>query len=272
MKVWLNGDLADAGAVIRFDDRGFTLGDGLFETLAVRDGDPVWVEAHLRRLRHGCESLAFPLTYPNDALREAMAATIAANGVVHGVLRLTVTRGPARRGLLPPEIAAPTVLMTVEATSLAPPAAARVVIAKECRRNEQSVLSRIKSLNYLEGILAALEASRRGADDALLLNMAGNLAEGTVSNLFAVRDGRVVTPPIADGALPGVMRAMVLDVLDGEERSLRPEDLTGASEVFLTNSAGIRPVIAIDGRPVGAGRSGRIWASLGGLVLGRPNP
>lgn len=272
MKVWLNGDVTEAGTVIRFDDRGFTLGDGLFETLAVRDGEPVLVEAHLRRLRHGCESLVFPSIYSGDVLREAMAATIAANGIVHGVLRLTVTRGPTRRGLLPPEATAPTVLMTAEPTPPVPPAPARVVTAGESRRNEHSALSRIKSLNYLDGILAAMEAKRRGAEDALLLNTAGALAEATASNLFAVLDGRAVTPPVADGALPGIMRAVVRELLDADERTLRPDDLTAAAEVFLTNSAGIRPVVLIDDRPVGTGKPGPVWASLGGLALGRSQP
>ncbi len=270
MKVWLNGGLTEAGVVVRFDDRGFTLADGLFETLAVRDGEAIWVDAHLRRLRQGCETLALPLAYPNDILREGMAETVAANGIVQGTLRLTVTRGPASRGLLPPETATPTVLMAAETAPLAPPAPARLVIAGGTRRNERSVLSRIKSLNYLDGILALMEARRRGADDAMLLNTAGNLAEATASNLFAVVEGQVLTPPVADGALPGVMRAVVGEFLDADERTLPPDDLTGASEIFLTNSAGIRPVIALDGQSVGTGRPGPVWASLGGLVLGRP--
>ena len=133
-------------------------------------------------------------------------------------------------------------------------------------------LSRLKSLNYLDAVIASMESQRRGADDALLLNTAGTLAEATAANLFAVIDGVAVTPPIADGALPGLMRAAALDVLEAEERSLTPAALETASEVFLTNVNGVRPVVRLDGRPVGRGRPGPVWASLGGLILGRERP
>lgn len=273
MMVWLNGALTDhAGARLRPDDRGFTLGDGLFETLAVRDGRALRVAAHLARLRGGCETLALTLPVPDETLAAALADVAAANQVDNGTLRLTVTRGPAPRGVRPPANPAPTVLVTAARTELAPPSAASVVIAESTRRNAFSPLARIKSLNYLDGIVAAIEAARRGADDALLLNTAGNLAEATAANLFAVIDGVALTPPVADGVLPGLMRAAVLEATAGAERSLAPDDLAAASEVFLTNVGGVRPVIRIDGATVGRGRPGPVWASLGGLILGRERP
>jgi branched-chain amino acid aminotransferase len=273
VKDWLNGALVDgARAAIRADDRGFTLGDGLFETMAVRDGAVVRQDAHLARLRAGCEVLALPLPIPNDELKAAMSAVIAENAVTHGVLRLTVSRGPAPRGVLPPETPRPTVLMSVTQASLAPPRVARVVISETVRRNPHSILSRVKSLNYLENTLAALEAARRGADDALLENLDGNLAEATASNIFAIIDGQAVTPPLADGALAGTMRAAVIEVLGAQERCLEASLLETASEVFLTNASGVRPVVAIGESRVGKGRPGPVWGSLGGLILGRENP
>lgn len=273
MKDWLNGEWIDrARPAVRADDRGFTLGDGLFETMAVRDRIPVRADAHLARLRAGCEIIAMPLPIPNPELKAAMDAVIAQNAVNHGVLRLTISRGPAPRGVLPPETPSPTVLITASETPLAPPRPAGVIVSETIRRNAESPLSRVKSLNYLENTLAALEAARRGADDALIPNLAGNLAEATASNLFAVIDGKAVTPPIVDGVLPGTMRAAVIGVLGVTEESLDESALGTASEVFLSNSSGIRPVVKIGEMPVGNGRPGPVWASLGGLILGRENP
>jgi len=273
MTVWLNGTLTTlAAARLRPDDRGFTLGDGLFETLAVRDGAPLRIDAHLARLRAGCQTLALPLPYADDALGDALAAVAAQAAGATGTLRLTVSRGPAPRGVAPPEVPAPTVLITAASAPLAPPAPAALVIAAVTRRNEHSPLARLKSLNYLDGVLARQEAARRGADDALVLNTAGAVAEATAANLFAVIGGRAVTPPVADGALPGLMRRTVMAVLGAEERTLRPADLEAASEMVLTNVAGVRPVVKLDGRPVGRGRPGPLWASLGGLILGRETP
>ncbi len=110
----------------------------------------------------------------------------------------------------------------------------------------------------MDGILAAKEAFKRGCDEALLLNTAGNLAEGTAANLFLVIDGRAVTPPVHDGALPGVMRADVIKALAAAERTLSPADLASASEAFLTNSLGIKPLVVVDGAPIGGGGPGLV--------------
>jgi len=127
------------------------------------------------------------------------------------------------------------------------------VIADSTRRNEHSPLSRIKSTSCLDSIIARVEADRRGADDAILLNTAGRIAEATAANVFAVIDGVTATPPVADGALPGIMREAVMASTSVEERSLSPTDLDVASEIFLTSSLGIRPVIAFGDRtlPIG---------------------
>ncbi|MBL6927871.1 MAG: aminotransferase class IV [Rhodospirillales bacterium] len=270
MKLWLNGNLvSDDQARIRVDDRGFLLGDGVFETIAVRDFQPLRLDRHLARLAQGLRVCGITPAFSRDDLEAALRRTAGENAIEHGTLRLTVSRGPAPRGLHPPATSSPSVLITAFAQSLAPPKPVRAVIAASTRRNEYSPLSRIKSLNYLEGILALMEAGQRGAEEALLLNTAGFLAEASAANLFCVIDGITVTPPIEDGALPGVMRAAVIEAIGAVEQSITPDQLESASEVFLTNSGGVRPVVAIDGRQIGAARPGPVLNSLGGLILGR---
>lgn len=244
MKVWLNGALGDAQAArIAPDDRGFTLGDGVFETLRAADGAIVRLDAHLARLRRGADLLSLPV--PQVDFGTALRETLAANGLSDGALRLTLTRGPAPRGVLPPANPTPTLLIT--AGPLPPATPVRLVIARITRRNEFSPLSGIKSLAYLDNILARQEAAARGADDALLLNTQGRVAETSTANLFVVVDGRVVTPPVADGALPGTLRAELLKH-GALEAPVTPELLATAQEAFVTTSLGIRSVNALDGR------------------------
>ena len=259
MLIHLNGALVSA-AEARVDpaDRGLTLGDGLFETIRARGGRPLRLAAHCARLRAGAEVLDLPVPVSDEALGRALEETLKANAVTDGVLRLTLTRGPGPRGLLPPPQPRPTLLITAAAEASSP-SPIRAVIATTTRRNEHSPLSRCKCINYLDNILARLEAAKRGAEDALLLNTAGRLAGTTIANLFLVIDGAVVTPPVADGALPGVMRGEVLAAAGAEERSLKPEDLARASEAFVTNCLGIRPVVSVDGAPMGDGRPGPVF-------------
>lgn len=263
MMVFLNGSVICVDdARLDFGDRGFTLGDGLFETIRVRAGRPTRLDAHLARLRAGAAILDLPVRSSDQALGDAMVAVLAANGLPEGVLRLTVTRGPAPRGLLPPATPMPTVLVTVG--PLPPPGGPlTAVVAAGTRRNEHSPLSRCKCLNYLDNVLARQEAARRGADEAILLNTAGRLAETTIANLFLVVEGRVVTPPVTDGALPGVMRAEAIAATGALERSLDPGDLTRAEEVFATNALGVKAIVQVDGRPVGGGEPGPVASRLG---------
>lgn len=250
MKVWFNGELHDSDVTcISPMDRGFLLGDGLFETMAVRAGRVRRLDAHMARLAHGAEVIGLDL--PALDLPAVFAETLQANGLEEAVLRLTVTRGAGPRGILPPAETRPSVL--VSAAPLPPPTApARCIVASVTRRNEHSPLARVKSLAYLDNILARREAAARGADEAILLNTAGRVAEASIANLFVVQGGRLATPPLEEGVLAGTMRAAVL-ALGGEERALEISDLIAAEEVFLTSSLGIRPVAAIGERLFGAG-------------------
>jgi len=258
--------VAASKARVDFVDRGLTLGDGLFETIAVRDGRAARLNAHLIRLRDGADIIGLNVPLGDQELSAALQDVIDANGISEGILRLTLTRGPAPRGLLPPVPAQPSLLITGAAQDETMAKGVNAVIATVTRRNEHSPLSGIKTIGFLDEILAAREAALRGADEALLLNSSGNLAEATVANLFLVIDGGTVTPPVIDGALPGVMRAEVIKVLAAAERTLKPADLAIASEAFLTNSLGIKPLIMVDGAPIGDGKSGPVTAKAQKIV------
>jgi branched-chain amino acid aminotransferase len=251
MKVWLNGAIMPATArCIDPADRGFTLGDGMFETIRVVDGKPQHLQRHLRRLRAGLAVLALPLALTDADLADAIAVALRANGLESAAVRLTVSRGPALRGVMPPPASEPTVLV---ASGRLPDiaAAADAITCTVTRRNEMSPLSRIKSLNFLDSVLARQEAARRGADEALLLNTRGYVAEATAANILVLRNGALVTPPVADGALPGIMREVLIERCDAREAPLLVEDLLAADAVFLSSSLALRPLASIDGRPIG---------------------
>ena len=271
VKIFINGRLAEAPgntgtASIDPTDRGLTLGDGVFETMAVRGGQISRLDGHLARLHRGAGVLGFDSPMAGEDLAAALNSVLQANAITEGVLRLTLTRGPAPRGLLPPKTPAPSLIITASASVPDSGGPVTAVIVTGTRRNEQSPLSRIKSLNYLDNILAVREAREKGADEALLRNGAGNLASASSSNLFAVIGGVLVTPPPTDGCLDGVMRADVLRNLNGTERSLAPGDLAGASEAFLTNCLSVRPLTSVDGTAVGNGLPGPVTEQARNLI------
>lgn len=256
-----NGRLVPADAVaISPYDRGLLLGDGVFETMRAYDGRLFGLAAHLARLQHGAAVLGLDL--PADCAT-ALPRTLAANGWREAVLRLTVTRGPApadRGGLLLAAPPPPTVLVTGRSLAGGAPYPARfytdglALATVGPPRNEQSPLSGCKSLNYGDQILARQAAARAGADEALQCNSQGAVVGASVANVFLVRAGTLYTPAPASGCLPGVTRAVVLDLaraagLACVEGVLAPADFAAAAEAFLTNTLlEIAPVRAVDGR------------------------
>jgi branched-chain amino acid aminotransferase len=259
-KIWLNGRFVErAQAVIEEADRGFTLGDGLFETLAVRGGKALRVAAHLARLNAGARTLRLPMPYDDTTLARALSDAIRMNTVGDGAARLTLSRGPGARGLVPPANPAPTVVIAVH-ESLPPETPARAVIARGARRDEGSALAGLKSLSYLEQILARMEAADAGADEALLLNTQGRIADGAASTLFLFLGNWLLTPGIDEGALPGIVRAAAIRELGAVERPLKPEDVLEAEEAMLANSLGVRALVSLDGRPLGQGAEG-VWCA-----------
>lgn len=273
--VWLNGrtvSLTDAH--ISVTDRGFLLCDGLFETIPIYGGQVFDLDAHLERLASGLTVLKFAGSVDLVKLRAAITDYAAAGGVAQAVLRLTATRGTGPRGLLPPTSPEPTLLMTLSPMPPLTAAPLSLQVATVTRRNEFSPLSRIKALPYLDNVLALQEARDHGADEALMLNTQGRIACASAANVFVLCGSRLETPPISDGALPGIMRASVLALapklgLVPVESSLILEDLAGADEVFLTNSIRqITPVRKCDGKPL-RGRGGRALDGLHALIAAR---
>ena len=247
-QVWFNGAFLDAqDAHLSIADRGFTLADGIFETLLGIGERPVWLAEHLSRLRDGASQLGLHLAFDDQALEAAVIELLRRNGFARSAVRITLTRGPAaKRGLWVDDQSSPTLLMTC-APSVAISGPQRVVIARTTRRNEHSPLSRIKSLNYGDNILARREALARGATDALMLNGQGHVVCATVGNLFARVRGKWITPPVSDGILPGIARGKILSRMDVKQASLSETDLRAADAAFISNSLGSVDIVEVDG-------------------------
>jgi branched-chain amino acid aminotransferase len=267
MIVFINGDLV-ASEEVHIDpwDRGLTLGDGLFETVRVHQGVAQRVFAHLKRLNHGADVLDIPLGISDEDLVHAIAMVIRENAIEEGTARLTVTRGVGPRGIAPPEQPTPTIIITAESLKEQNAEPVQAIIATCTRRNEHSPLAGLKTLNYLDNILARREALNVGAHDALLLNTIGAVAEATTANLFVAIEGQILTPPLKDGALQGIMRADVMAATGATEQSLAPHAFGQISEAFLTNSLGIAPLIQVDDQVIGNGEPGPVCIRLQAMV------
>jgi branched-subunit amino acid aminotransferase/4-amino-4-deoxychorismate lyase len=258
LKVSLDGTLVDEEAArVSASDRGFLVGDGVFETLRVYDGRPFALDEHLARLEASAAAMRMPL--PGIDLARAASDVLLANELSDARMRITITSGPG-----PPGLARgggpPTVL--VVALPIAPWPSTSTAIVSRLRRDEHRPLAGVKTTSLAESVIALAEASDAGADEALLLNTAGNLCEATTANVFLVREGIAATPPLDSGCLAGITRAHVLQ-LGAEERTMSPDDLLQADEAFLTSSTReVQPLVAIDGRPVGSGRPGDVTRRL----------
>ena len=263
MIVWLNGQwLTDDSAHIPVQDRGFTLGDGLFETIKARHGRPLHLADHWQRLTAGAAILRLPLPLTMAELEQAIIESLIRNDMSDAALRLTISRGSGQRGLLPPNPTLPTVLLTASPLP-APMGPASLHVAQQVRRNPSSPLCRCKTLSYLDNILARIEAADAGCDDALLLSTDGFVCETTIANLFAVlADGCIVTPPLAHGVLPGVRRAGLLQSGLAHEQGLMLKDLLTAQEIFLTNALSVRAVTRIGTTLIGQGKTGPICQKI----------
>lgn len=247
--VWLNGQICNATeAHVSLADRGLTLGDGLFETFRVKNGRVLHLDLHMERLQNGGAVLGLPVP-DMDYVVQAAQSLLDATGLQNGSARLTVTRGVAPRGVLPPQHCTPTVFMTV-AEGAARVSDVSLMTAQTMRRDELSPLNRVKSLNYLPNILARQEAAQAGWDEALFLNMQGRVAETTISTVVIQERNRFATPPVSEGALPGIARAVLLRAGLLQEERLARERLRAADAVYLINSLSVRRVQVFDGQSV----------------------
>jgi branched-chain amino acid aminotransferase len=274
-RAWLNGRLvaADSPALL-VGDRGFQLGDGLFETLRVRRGVVIEIELHLARLREGMGILAIPMPLSDEELGAAITAVVAANAPDDAAVRITVSRGaPSGRGLLPSGWRELVPTIVIQAWPHVPVGAqvlargVRAVIATG-RRDPAHPLASVKTVSRADHVHAKLEAERSGADDAITLTIDGHVAEATTANVALIVGKRLLTPPLAAGILAGTTRDWLLRPegaaalgLAASETWITPEDLAAADEALLCSSvAGFQALVALDGTPIAGGEPGP-WAA-----------
>jgi branched-chain amino acid aminotransferase len=273
MKVWIDGRIvSEEEARVPVTDHGLLYGDGVFEGIRVCAGRVFRLHKHLARLAVGARVLALSLPYTLDELTRIVEDTVRAFGQREAYVRLLVTRGVGPLGVDPTTCSQPRVVCiatTIALFSEEQRERGLDMITSSYRRPTADVLDvRVKSLNYLGSVLPKLEARQRGADEALLLNPRGHVAEAAVANLFVLRGRHLYTPPASDGCLEGINREAVMELaaaqgLRVEERSLGRADLFAADEVFLTGSgAGVVAVRSLDQRPLGPGKRGPVTAEL----------
>ncbi|BDW89058.1 aminotransferase class IV [Thalassospira tepidiphila] len=261
MQVWMNGSFRDLDeASIPVTDRGFLLGDGFFETMRAHEGKIAWLEAHMGRLDHHAELIEFPLDLlpETEEVAEIVAKLFEQIHRKDAVVRMTVSRGPGERGLLPLGSPDPTILITAEPFDpLDPNIGLTLATSQKVRRNPHSVAGRIKSTNYMDNIAAKQEVQKYGAQDALILSADGHVAETTVANLFGITGETLWTPDEDTGILCGLARDYVLQVAEESEIEVSfepkaPEELKEFDAVFTANALqGLRVVDRIDGYVVG---------------------
>lgn len=271
--VWVDDRLLPAGGLhLSAFDRGFQLGDGVFETLRARGGHAVELVAHVARLRRSADGLLIPLPADVEArVAAGIAAVLAADGLAgpseDASIRITVSRGVYRgRGLLPPAEHPPATIV-VQAWPVAPTPAGHLehglhLVASRVRRDPENPLAALKTTSRADYVYARIEARDAGADDALFLTVDGFLSEATSANVFLVRGAELATPALACAILPGTTRDWILHWAKGvgltvTEGWLTTRDLREAEEAFLSSSvAGILPVTRFDDEPIGDGRPG----------------
>ena len=273
MKVYIDGRLVErAEAKVSVFDHGLLYGDGVFEGIRTYNGRVFKLDEHLRRLEDSARALMLKIPLDRAQMQAAVLETLRANGLKDAYIRLVVTRGEGDLGLDPRKCPKATVIIITDRITLYPEEFYRKglsVMTVATRRNlPEAVNPRIKSLNYLNNILAKIEANNFGVMEAIMLNNEGYVAECTGDNIFVVRGGRLVTPPTYLGALDGITREVTLGlarrmgVPTAEETMTRYEIYT-ADECFLTGTAAeIIPVSNVDGRPIGTGEPGPLTMKL----------
>lgn len=278
--VFVNGTITDADrASVAVFDHGFLFGEGIYETLRTYGREPFLFDRHLRRLRHSASLLALDVPWSDADLLAAVRKTMDAqpglsgsSGVEEAYIRILVTRGVGDLSYNPAACPQPSLVIIVKPFPGQPERTfsqgIKIALVSVRRNHPQALNPQIKSNNLINNALAMQEAIRRGAEEALMLNQAAELAECAQSNVFLVRAGAIRTPPLSAGLLPGVTREYVLELaarlgLDAREARLTPEDLKAAEEVFITGTTReVTPVVAVDDYRVGAGTPGPITTKL----------
>lgn len=269
--VYFNGRVVPAGeARVSVADRGFLYGDGVFETLRAYEGRVFQLAEHVARLFRSASLIGLDLPWAPATVEAAVEVTIQANGLRDAYVRVTVSRGEGF-GIEIPSLVSPTLVVNARPLAIDPQVylkGIRSVVAQTRRNLPSAVPLEAKSLNYLNNILAYREARAAGAQEAIMLNAGGVVAEGSMSNLFVVSQGRILTPPVEAGIFPGLTRETVMRLarqmsLPVEETLFGPDRLLSAEEVFVTNSIReVVPVVEVNGISIGEGKPGRVTRRL----------
>jgi branched-chain amino acid aminotransferase len=271
-RVWINGKLVDkAQATVSVYDHGLLYGDGVFEGIRVYHGKVFRLKEHIDRLYDSARALWLEIPIGRDEMIRAVEDTVKANEKRDGYIRLLVTRGPGTLGL-DPRKCEPQVIIIVDDISLYPRElydnGLEIITAATIRNHPAALNPRVKSLNYLNNILAKIEAIRGGCLEALMLNHKGEVAECTGDNIFVVKRGEMLTTPLDAGILEGVTRNAVIELaakagIPCRELTMTRHDIYTADEFFLTGTAAeIIAVVKCDGRPIGTGKPGPITKRL----------
>lgn len=272
-EVYLNGKFVPGDrAVVSVFDHGLLYGDGVFEGIRAYRGLIFKLDEHISRLYESARSIMLNIPIPPDEMRSATVEACRRNGLTDAYIRTVVTRGVGDLGLDPRKCPHPSVIIIADTIALYPrevyDTGMRVVTVPTRRTSSDALSPRVKSLNYLNNVMAKIEANHLGYAEVLMQNADGYIVEGTGDNVFAVLDGIVVTPPDSAGILRGITRQVAFELAAAggyrtAERLLTRHDLFVADEVFLTGTAAeIVPVIEVDGRTIGAGTPGPITRYL----------
>lgn len=273
MKVYIDGQFYDeADAKISVFDHGLLYGDGVFEGIRMYHNRIFKLKEHLERLYWSAKAILLDIPMSPEELSAACVATCQANGLREGYIRLVVTRGKGTLGLDPRRCIKASVIVIASTIQLYPPEyyhkGLTIVTVPTTRSLPNSVNPAIKSLNYLNNILARIEANNAGVEEAIMLNSEGMVAECTGDNVFIVHKGRLMTPPLSAGALYGITRGTVLQCatelgIPTSEPNLSRYDVYIADEMFLTGTgAEMIPVVKVDGRVIGTGQPGPVTQKL----------
>jgi branched-chain amino acid aminotransferase len=270
-KIWINGKFAPPDkAKVSVFDRGFMYGDGVFETMRCYAGKVFKLDRHLDRLFKGLKALKIKHRYSKKDLQDAISGTLKANGLSSAYIKLIVTRGEGRFGISHKDKFRPNVVITAKNFEGYPGWMFDIGLSAAITgvQNEESMAPGIKTLNYLPYILARFDAKDMGFDEAILTNTKGFITEGATSNIFIVKNNKLITPSEASGILPGITRGVIIEIAERlkvsvKEKLVTRRGLLGADEIFLTNSlAEVLPVTRVDSKPIGTGTVGDITKLL----------
>ncbi|MEJ0091795.1 MAG: aminotransferase class IV [Limisphaerales bacterium] len=248
--------MSEAGAVVPISDRGFLYGDGLFETMRVMNGRPFRMAQHLERMMRGADFLKIKPSFTPRELEKFARQLIEQNQTSDAVLRVTLTRGAGKRGYSPDGADRPTLLMVLHPAPAMENSVEWNLVTSSFRVPAADPLSSFKTTSKILHVMAHGEAAEKGADEALLINTNGEVAEAASGNIFWVYQDKICTVPTGRGVLPGITRAIVLEIcqtlgLPTNKRVIKPEALRNSAGIFVTQSVrGIVPVISLDGAPV----------------------